>query len=65
VDSNTQREQQLVARLHKLMTNKQASIETRESDPDLGISVIKVTQGKTTINVPLLNNSLNLNRNKF
>jgi hypothetical protein len=62
---NSQKQQQLITRLHQLKTRDRALVEVRESDANLGISVIKVIQGKKTLEIPLLNSSLILNRNKF
>ena len=60
-----QREKELVNRFHKLIMKKQVLVEVRQSDPDLGTSVINIKQGKASIAIPLVDGNTTLNRNKF
>lgn len=63
--SQSPREKELVTRLHKLIVSKQVLTEVRQSDPNLGISVINVKQGNKQIAIPLVDGNTSLTRNKF
>lgn len=63
--SQIQREQQLVARLHKLALSGKNTVESRQSDPLVGSSAIKVKDGKKEMTIPLVDGNTSFNRNKF